>query len=163
MSSEQLNKIVEGIAPLAATYAIRIVGVLVLLWIAFRIGRWAGNKVTSNLEARDFDTALARFFGSLARWGINLGAMLSCLGVFGVETTSFAAVKKRDHQVFLAGLGDSSINFQVRIWCKTADYWTVWDDGVQAIKESLEEAGVGIPFPNLEVHFMNAPGPVKAA
>ncbi len=56
------------------------------------------------------------------------------------------------HQVVLAGLGDSAVDWQVRMWCKAADYWAVKDAGTRAIKLALDEAGVGIPFPQLAVH-----------
>ncbi|MCA9625691.1 MAG: mechanosensitive ion channel family protein, partial [Myxococcales bacterium] len=92
MNKEQIEKLIEAAAPLVTTYAVRIVGVLIVLWIAFKVARRLGDGVTSRLEAREFDTALSRFFGSLLRWAIIIGAVLGCLGMFGVETTSFAAV-----------------------------------------------------------------------
>ena len=57
------------------------------------------------------------------------------------------------HQVFLAGLGGSSIDWQVRVWCKPEDYFTCIEQTVQAVKESLDEAGIGIPFPQMDVHL----------
>jgi small conductance mechanosensitive channel len=275
MSPEQIKALIESITPLVTTWAIRIVGVLVLLWIAFRVARWAGDKVTDNLESKEFDVALSRFFGSLARWAIIASSVIGCLGMFGVETTSFAAIigaaglaiglafqgtlsnfaaglmilvfrpfdigdyikaaghegvvaaidlftcaidtldnrrivlpnsevagktlenvthhdvrrvdlsvgvaynedlaatrkalegalkaidkedgaKGKDHAVVLIGLGDSSVNWQLRIWCKTGNYWAVYEQGLTKIKEALDEAKISIPFPNLEVHFMNA-------
>jgi small conductance mechanosensitive channel len=56
-------------------------------------------------------------------------------------------------QVFLAELGDSSINWQVRIWCNTEDYWDVFDQTTQETKRALDEAGIGIPFPQRDVHL----------
>ncbi|MGD8121367.1 small-conductance mechanosensitive channel MscS [Vibrio sp. TRT 2004] len=50
-------------------------------------------------------------------------------------------------------LADSSVNFVVRPWCKTADYWDVYFDSTQAIKEALDEAGIEIPFPQMDVHL----------
>jgi len=55
--------------------------------------------------------------------------------------------------VFLDKLGDSSINWQVRIWSKTADYWDVRERLTRAVKVALDEAGVGIPFPQMDVHI----------
>ena len=63
MNEEQIKGIIEAVTPLVVTYALRIVGVLILLWIAFRIARWAGDKVTESLEAKDIDVGLSRFFG----------------------------------------------------------------------------------------------------
>ena len=59
-------------------------------------------------------------------------------------------------QVFLKGLGDSSIDWQVRIWCKTPDYWDVWQATVRSTKLALDEADIGIPFPQQDVHFDEA-------
>jgi small conductance mechanosensitive channel len=56
-------------------------------------------------------------------------------------------------QVFLKGLGDSSVDWQVRIWCKTGDFWDVWQATVRACKASLDQAGIGIPFPQQDVHL----------
>lgn len=270
MSPEQVEKITETLAPLLVSWGVKIVGVLLLLWIGLRVASWFGDKITTKLEGREFDKSLSRFFGQLVRWGVTAGVVLACLGVFGVETTSFAAVigaaglaiglafqgtlgnfaagvlllvfrpfkvgdvvstggkigaiveiglftctldtadnrriivgntavasgtienithhKKRRvdvdvgvdygadidetrkqlekaielvdtrlqdgaHQVFLKNLGDSSVNWQLRIWCKTEDYWTVWQETVRAIKMQLDEAALNIPFPTMQVHI----------
>ncbi len=50
-------------------------------------------------------------------------------------------------------LGDSSINFAVRPWVKTSDYWDVYFDLMQTIKERLDEEGITIPFPQRDVHL----------
>ncbi len=53
----------------------------------------------------------------------------------------------------VVNMGDSSVNFVVRPWCKTADYWTVYFAGNQAVKEALDAAGIEIPFPQRVVHM----------
>ncbi len=50
-------------------------------------------------------------------------------------------------------LGDSSVNFVVRPWCKGEDYWDVYFDITQAIKERFDAQGVSIPFPQRDVHL----------
>ncbi len=45
-------------------------------------------------------------------------------------------------------LADSSINFAVRPWCKTEDYWQVYFDVTEHTKEALDAAGIEIPFPH---------------
>lgn len=50
-------------------------------------------------------------------------------------------------------LADSSINFAVRPWVKTSDYWPVRFDLLEAIKIALDEAGIEIPFPQMDVHL----------
>jgi small conductance mechanosensitive channel len=54
--------------------------------------------------------------------------------------------------VFVLDLGDSSVNFAVRPWTKTGDYWTVWGDLMERGKTELEAAGCSIPFPQRDVH-----------
>ncbi|EGA65262.1 small-conductance mechanosensitive channel MscS [Vibrio brasiliensis] len=62
-------------------------------------------------------------------------------------------LKDPDIQIGVLALADSSVNFVVRPWCKTADYWDVYFDSTQAIKEALDEAGIEIPFPQMDVHL----------
>ncbi len=256
--------------PILVHYGVKIAGVLVALWMSFLVASWVQRRVERALKARAFDPALTGFFGSLARWTIIVAAVLACLGVFGIQTTSFAAligaaglavglafqgtlsnfasgvmilvfrpfsvgdyvkvagqegvvkeiglftvaldtvdnrrvilgnsavvggtienvthnpkrrvdvpvgvsydadldrvraaldaaaagVEGRDaelgHQVFLAGLGPSSVDFQVRVWCDTGAYWDVWQATVAAVKAALDEAGIPIPYPQLDVHL----------
>ncbi len=50
-------------------------------------------------------------------------------------------------------LADSSVNFIVRPWTKTEDYWTVYWDLTKAVKEAFDAEGVSIPFPQRDVHL----------
>lgn len=260
------------IAPLIE-YAPKVLGVLLALFGAWIIANWAERAVRAGLEKRSFDATLSRFFAKFARYLILIGAVLGCLGVFGIQTASFAAVlaaagfavgmafqgtlgnfaagimllafrpfkvgdlvevngetgtcehidlftcefrtldnKKliipngavfgstitnytgydtrrvdidvgADYsanldetravlekaaanipgmiqdpapQVVLKALGGSSIDWQVRVWCKTEAYWDVWQATTRACKVSLDEAGIGIPFPQQDVHFDEA-------
>jgi small conductance mechanosensitive channel len=269
MTKEKLLEILENLTPQLTSYALRIVGVLIVLWIAFKIAGLLQRRITKNLAARNFDETLSIFFGTLTRWIIILGAILACLGVFGIQTTSFAAVigaaglavglafqgtlsnfaagvmllvfrpfkigdlvntagqtgiiaeiglfvtqidtldnrriiipnsqisgkvienighndmrrvdidvgvnydadidetrkvlenaakgvpgrdDSEGHQVVLKGLGGSSVDWVVRVWCKTDDYWDVWEATLRAIKYELDDAGIGIPFPQMDVH-----------
>ena len=56
-------------------------------------------------------------------------------------------------KIFVANLGDSSVDFAVRPWAKTADYWTVYGDLLEQGKAALEEAGCSIPYPQSDVHL----------
>jgi len=55
--------------------------------------------------------------------------------------------------LLLTNLGDSSINFSVRPWCKTEDYWNVYNDLLEQLKVNLEAAGCSIPYPQRDVHL----------
>jgi len=49
--------------------------------------------------------------------------------------------------------GASSVNFLVRPWCKSEDYWSVYFYMHEQVKKEFDKAGVGIPFPQMDVHF----------
>jgi small conductance mechanosensitive channel len=55
-------------------------------------------------------------------------------------------------------LADSSVNFVVRPWVKTSDYWDVYFDVTRAIKEEFDKAGISIPFPQQDVHMHQVSG-----
>jgi small conductance mechanosensitive channel len=264
------DKILETLNELVTTWGIRVIGALVALFVAWIVAAWARRSALRALERRSFDPALSKFFASMLRYTILAGAVLGVLGVFGVETTSFAAVigaaglaiglafqgtlsnfaagvmllvfrpfkiddfvsvagvmgtiKEIDlfttaldtvdnrriivpnssifgavienfthndirrvdvpvgvdyaadiartrevleqmvpqipgvltdpePQIFLAELGASSVDWQVRVWARTDDYWDVRQAAVEAAKAALDEAKLGIPFPQLDVHF----------
>lgn len=50
-------------------------------------------------------------------------------------------------------LADSSINIAVRPWVKSEEYWKVYYDTLQAIKEELDREGIQIPFPQMDMHM----------
>ncbi|WP_298997137.1 mechanosensitive ion channel domain-containing protein [uncultured Tenacibaculum sp.] len=53
-------------------------------------------------------------------------------------------------------LADSSVNFAVRPWCKTEDYWGVYFDVTENTKIALDKAGIEIPYPHsVEIHKEN--------
>ncbi|EGR2794919.1 small-conductance mechanosensitive channel MscS [Vibrio navarrensis] len=62
-------------------------------------------------------------------------------------------LKDPDITIGVHTLADSSVNFVVRPWVKTADYWPVYFDNMQAIKEALDANGIEIPFPQMDVHL----------
>jgi small conductance mechanosensitive channel len=251
-------------------YGPKVVGVLLALLVGWVIAGWLERAVRKTLERRQFDATLTRFFAKLTRYVILIGVVLGCLGVFGIQTASFAAVlaaagfaiglafqgtlgnfsagvmllvfrpfkvgdfvevngetgtcehidlftcefRTLDNkkliipngavfgstitnytgydtrrvdidigaeysasidatraalekaaagipkmlnepapQVFLKALGASSVDWQVRIWCRTEDFWGVWQATTQACKAALDEAGIGIPFPQRDVHL----------
>ncbi|MGB0410013.1 MAG: mechanosensitive ion channel family protein [Pikeienuella sp.] len=48
-------------------------------------------------------------------------------------------------------LGDSSVDFTLRLWCDAGDYWALKFDFTRAAKDALDEAGIDIPFPTTTV------------
>lgn len=61
-------------------------------------------------------------------------------------------LKDEDVTIGVSELADSSVNFVVRPWVKTSDYWPVYFDLMQSIKVELDNEGIEIPFPQLSVH-----------
>jgi small conductance mechanosensitive channel len=53
-------------------------------------------------------------------------------------------------------LADSSVNFVVRPWTKTENYWDVYFGVTQKVKERLDAEGIEIPFPQQDVHLSQA-------
>lgn len=51
-------------------------------------------------------------------------------------------------------LADSSVNFIVRPWVKTEDYWNTYWDITKAVKKRFDEEGISIPFPQRDVHVV---------
>jgi len=49
-------------------------------------------------------------------------------------------------------LADSSVNFNVRPWCKAEDYWGIYFDTHENIKLTFDEQGISIPYPQMDVH-----------
>ena len=259
---------------LLITYATRSAGGLALLVAGFIVAGWGARLVRRAAERRKLDPTLSSFVASLIRYGIIAMTVLSCLSLFGINTTSFAAVlgaaglaiglalqgtlgnlaagmliiafrpfkvgdyvraageagtveeitlfttqlktpdnrtlilpngpvfngtvenvtgkpvrrvdipigvdysadlaRTREvlHQVYagleevlhepeapaapavvLTGLGDSSVDWALRVWCKTGDYWPLREKMLERTKNLLDEAGIGIPFPQMDVHL----------
>jgi small conductance mechanosensitive channel len=59
--------------------------------------------------------------------------------------------------IAVSALADSSVNFVVRPWVKTADYWGVNFGLTEAIKKRFDEVGISFPYPQQDVHLHNVP------
>jgi len=260
----------DDIKQLLVKYGVQIIGALVFAIVAYIISGWVGRMMKRALLRAKIEATLADFLSSLSRWGLFVLAMIACLGVFGVETASFAAVlagaglaiglavqgtlsnlaagvmlmvfrpfklgqlvqisghtgivaeitlfttnldtldnrriiipnsavfgatiENLTHhpirrvdisvgveypadvdrtrevltaaaqtvpgriddpapQIILLNLGDSALDWQVRVWTNTDDYWDVVDAATRCVKVALDEAGLGIPFPQIDVHL----------
>ncbi|MDT8370917.1 MAG: mechanosensitive ion channel [Gammaproteobacteria bacterium] len=54
--------------------------------------------------------------------------------------------------VAVAELADSSVNFNVRPWVNSGDYWPVRSDLIEKIKLAFDDNGISIPYPQMDVH-----------
>jgi len=265
----------ERFTDIVVEYAPKIIGAAAFLLVAYFICGWIGSLVHRAMQRAKVEKTLSIFLGNIARWGLMIMSLIACLGIFGVETTSFAAligasalaiglafqgslsnlaagvmllifrpfkvddaisvvgqlgkvesislfnthidtfdnrriiipngaifgstIENLTHhatrrvdvsvgveysadldqtrqvltaaatalpgrldspepQVLLLELGDSSVNWTVRVWANTSDYWTLRDALTRAVKVALDQAGLGIPFPQMDVHFDTPPG-----
>ena len=64
----------------------------------------------------------------------------------------------KDPEPFIAvsELADSSVNFVVRVWANSADYWGIHFDMIENVKKAFDKEGISIPFPQTDVHVYNA-------
>lgn len=255
---------------LATQYALRVIGALLLLFVGWTVAGWMRRAVEKRLTKIEFDLTLTRFFSVIARYAVIALTIISCLRLFGVDTTSFAAViaagglaiglalqgslsnfasgvmllsfrpfkvgdvvevagktgkvvgielfttkldspdnrrfiipnstifndvienksfhttrrvdvnvgtdygasldetqallervakaiperlEDQDVEAALLELGGSSIDWQVRVWVKAEDWWSVKKKLTRDLKVALDEAGIGIPFPQMDVHL----------
>ncbi len=58
--------------------------------------------------------------------------------------------------IAVSALADSSVNFVVRPWVKSADYWGVMFELTEAIKKRFDKEGISFPFPQQDVHLYKA-------
>ncbi|KZN51367.1 mechanosensitive ion channel domain-containing protein [Pseudoalteromonas luteoviolacea] len=62
-------------------------------------------------------------------------------------------LKEPNYTVAVLELGDSSVNFAVRPWVNTSDYWPTYFDLLENIKVALDDANISIPYPQMDVHL----------
>ncbi|MFC0876625.1 mechanosensitive ion channel family protein [Saccharicrinis sp. FJH2] len=70
-----------------------------------------------------------------------------------VESDS-RVLKDPAHQILVSELADSSVNFAVRLWVNTGDYWAVMFDTTENIKKAFDKNKISIPFPQRDVHMV---------
>jgi len=60
--------------------------------------------------------------------------------------------------IMVSELGESSIDFAVRPWVSSADYWSVRSDLLERIKLEFDKANISIPYPQRDIHLFQAAG-----
>ena len=66
-------------------------------------------------------------------------------------------LEDEDVEVYVASHGPSSVNLTARAWTRSEDFWTVNFYMMEQVKKEFDRAGVGIPFPQMDVHFPDNP------
>ncbi len=59
----------------------------------------------------------------------------------------------KDVAIVLQELGASSIDWSVRVWVASSDFWPAKDELTRLVKKHLDDANIGIPFPQMDVHL----------
>ncbi len=62
-------------------------------------------------------------------------------------------LKDPESQVLLSALADNSVNFTIRAFVNSADYWGVYFDMNEKVKLTFDEQGISIPYPQRDVHM----------
>ena len=62
-------------------------------------------------------------------------------------------LKGEPHDIVLDAFSDSSMTLALHVWVKTSDYWNAKWDTLEAIKDTLDENSIEIPFNQLDVHL----------
>lgn len=71
-------------------------------------------------------------------------------------------LKEPAAQVVVGELANSSVNFHVRPWVKSGDYWDVRFDLTERIKLAFDDNGISIPYPQMDVHLNKTPTSTSA-
>jgi small conductance mechanosensitive channel len=77
---------------LSVEWGLRLVGALILLVVTWIVSAWLRSVVLRAINRPRVDQTFGRFLGNLVRWLIIGTGLIACLGVFGVNTTSLAAM-----------------------------------------------------------------------
>lgn len=66
------------------------------------------------------------------------------------------ALKDPAPLVRLAEHGDSALVYAAKVWCKNADYWTVYFDMIETVKAEFDKNGISIPYPQMDIRIKNS-------
>jgi len=157
-------------------------GVVILLFKPFKVGDLidAQGHIGSVSEIQIFNTILKTAdnrvviipngaLSSSSMVNINQESTRRVDLLFGIgygdnidqAKTILTSLAERDTRVLkdpepmfvVSELADSSVNFTVRLWVNTADYWGVFFDMHENVKKAFDAQGISIPFPQQDVHM----------
>lgn len=61
-------------------------------------------------------------------------------------------LKDQESVIVVSELGDSSVNFTVRAWTTSGDYWSFYFDTMEKVKKQFDAQGISIPYPQRDIH-----------
>lgn len=86
------TKTIESLIEQSIFWGLRLGGVIVALLVAWNLASWLQRRVRRRLEKVRVDVTLASFVGTMVRYALFIATVVACMGVVGIQTTSFAAV-----------------------------------------------------------------------
>ncbi|SEK50853.1 small conductance mechanosensitive channel [Colwellia chukchiensis] len=110
------------------------------------------NKITSN-TITNFSTKPERRLDLVI--GVSYDADLAKTKALLTKLTSEHELVLKDKEVVIGvqELAESSVNFVVRPWVASGDYWPLHRDLLEKIKIALDDAGIEIPYPQVSIHM----------
>lgn len=85
-------------------------------------------------------------------YGDDIDKAKSILHEIAAEEKRF--LEDKGITIFVEALADSSVNIRLRGWTTTGDYWDVLGGLNEKVKKAFDAAGVGIPFPQMDLHLV---------
>lgn len=73
--------------------------------------------------------------------------------ILGVINNDERVHKDPEPFIAVSALADSSVNFVLRVWADSGDYWGVYFENLEAIKKALDANNISIPYPQRDVHL----------
>jgi small conductance mechanosensitive channel len=86
------EEVAKNTGTLARKWVPPTIGVIVILVVAWFLSSWARRGARRAMDRAHFDATLGKFLSNIVRWLILTLAVITCMNLFGIESTSFAAV-----------------------------------------------------------------------
>ena len=71
----------------------------------------------------------------------------------GAAASCGKALPDRPIEAHVTGYGDSAVNYVLRFWVRTGDYWDAYNDVLDRMKAAFDAAGVCMTYPHINVHM----------
>ena len=98
----------------------------------------------SAMESRRVEVAVSASYNTPTQKVIDALALAGTVDNVLLEPAPVAVI---------TGYGESAINYSLRVWVKTEDYWDVYFAVTQRVKEIFDQQGVEMTYPHLNVHL----------
>lgn len=92
LAAEASRQLLEELRTLVVVYGFKVGGALLFIIVAWFVAGWVTVLARRALFRASFDVTLTKFIVNTLRWIVLILAGVACLGIFGIQTASFAAV-----------------------------------------------------------------------